>query len=203
MIAVTFRPLRWDGPKTPADDRRQSPFRAGFKQTLDLLDIELWHLDARDVVVELDIAESDLRRDGWPRATARPAFPGVRLAFASKHGPLIYATDSCAFWQDNLRSIALGLEALRAVDRYGVTKRGEQYRGWAALPAAPAAGTKDAAAAEVGRLAGWDTSLDWMDPSVVRLAVRKAARRCHPDTGGARADWDALVAAAKTLGVPL
>lgn len=45
---------------------------------------------------------------------------------------LIYATDCCVFWQHNVRSIALGLESLRAVDRYGITRRGEQYAGFRA-----------------------------------------------------------------------
>lgn len=49
---------------------------------------------------------------------------------------LVYATDACQFWQHNVRSIALGLEALRAVDRFGISRRGEQYAGFrAALPA--------------------------------------------------------------------
>jgi hypothetical protein len=53
---------------------------------------------------------------------------------------LIYATDACELWQHNVRSIALGLEALRAVDRYGITRRGEQYAGFrAALTAGSAA----------------------------------------------------------------
>jgi hypothetical protein len=33
-------------------------------------------------------------------------------------------------WQDNLRAVALGLEALRRVERYGIAQRGEQYAGW-------------------------------------------------------------------------
>jgi hypothetical protein len=45
---------------------------------------------------------------------------------------LVYATDACDFWQHNVRSIALGLEALRAVDRYGISRRGEQYAGYRA-----------------------------------------------------------------------
>lgn len=45
---------------------------------------------------------------------------------------LVYATDACEFWQHNVRSIALGLEALRAVDRYGISRRGEQYAGFRA-----------------------------------------------------------------------
>lgn len=45
---------------------------------------------------------------------------------------LVYATDSCDRWQDNVRSIALGLEALRAVDRFGISREGQQYAGFRA-----------------------------------------------------------------------
>lgn len=45
---------------------------------------------------------------------------------------LVYATDCCCYWQHNVRSIALGLGALRAVDRYGISRRGEQYSGFRA-----------------------------------------------------------------------
>lgn len=48
---------------------------------------------------------------------------------------LVYATDACVLWRHNVRSIALGLEALRAVDRFGISRRGEQYAGFrGALP---------------------------------------------------------------------
>jgi len=42
-------------------------------------------------------------------------------------------------WRHNVRSIALGLEALRAVDRYGISRRGEQYAGFRAALASGAA----------------------------------------------------------------
>lgn len=83
--------------------------------------------------------------DGLPRADARAGAPGVILAFDSRHGPLRYACDrfvkspwkreSGEDWQHNLRAVALTLESLRAVDRYGATKDGQQYRGYAQLPA--------------------------------------------------------------------
>jgi hypothetical protein len=46
-----------------------------------------------------------------------------------------FAVDMFPSWQDNLRAIALGLEALRKVERYGIANRGEQYAGWAQLTA--------------------------------------------------------------------
>ena len=59
-----------------------------------------------------------------------PKGPAVIIAFESKHGPLKYATDVFDHWHANLRAIALGLEALRKVERYGITQRGEQYTGF-------------------------------------------------------------------------
>lgn len=113
---------------------RRSPFSAPFRRTVELLSDELRQLKARHVVIELDVRERDIRLDGFPRADARVGVPCVVISFESKHGPLRYATGEYVDWQDNVRAIALSLNALRAVDRYGVSRRGEQYRGWRALP---------------------------------------------------------------------
>jgi hypothetical protein len=185
----TFRPLRWAEASTPASARRSRwTFKAGWQDTLDLLARELEHLKARDVVIEADFREQDLRLDGMPRANARqPEHPGVRIAFESRYGPLVYSTDSCAFWQHNVRSIALGLEALRAVDRYGVTKRGEQYTGWKELSSAPA----DVPLSEVdawgvlSRLARLGPDDLPSDERIISLARRYA----HPDHGGTAETW--------------
>lgn len=96
----------------------------------------------------------------------------VGVSFDSKHGPLTYETAEFATWQDNLRAIALGLEALRAVDRYGISKRGEQYRGWKALPmSSDDTGIHDEAQAREW-LAQWGGD------------ARKALFETHPDRGG-------------------
>jgi hypothetical protein len=187
-VNYTFRPLRWVDASTPAHARRSRwTFKASWQDTLNLLARELQHLKARDVVIEADFREQDIRLDGMPRSNARvPEHPGVRIAFESKHGPLVYATDSCAYWQHNVRSIALGLEALRAVDRYGVTKRGEQYTGWKSIAAAPAAVPLlgDEAWALLGELSGVSL-LDTPTDRVVSLARRRA----HPDGGGTSETW--------------
>lgn len=97
-----------------------------------------------DLVIECDVREQDLRLDGTLRANAKAASPAVRLAFDSNVGPLTYATDEFCRpswrrggmqedWQHNVYAVAKSLEALRMVDRYGVSKRGEQYTGWKAI----------------------------------------------------------------------
>lgn len=186
-LNATFRPIdTWPGERTRSP--KPSPFRASWPATLDLLKRELGHLAAREVVIQLALSDRDIRLDGYPRAHARPEHPGVILAFESKYGPLKYATDVFSDWQDNVRAIALGLEALRKVDRYGITRRGEQYTGWKALPQSTAPTMTTAAAANwVCMLAG--------DPEITgevversahafTAAYRLAARRTHPDVAG-------------------
>lgn len=144
-MQVTFRPIvTWPGESTRR--RKHSRFRAGYSDTLRLLDIELVKLQARDVVIELWLSESEIRLDGMPRSGSRPRSPGVILSFISRYGPLRYLCDSYGLWEDNLRAIALSLEALRAVDRHGMSSRGEQYTGWKALPVATANGVIDSPA---------------------------------------------------------
>ena len=180
-MRLIFRPFeRWDR-KVDAN-RPRAPFRAGYQTTIDLLEREVRMLGARQVVVELAITEADLRLDGQPYATARPRHPGVTVAFDSQHGPLKYTADKFATWQENIRAIALGLEALRKVDRYGMTSRGEQYAGWK-------------------QLGGGGPSPEHGREIIRKLGGLKAALfATHPDHGGDPDDF-AAVQAAREAGV--
>lgn len=191
MIDYRFTSLTlWPHGNT-LERRGRYAFRAGWQDTLALLDRELRLLDASNVLIGVALEPGHIRQDGRPRSNApTPAHPGVELSFDSgsvarldplvrqglaiirRHGGdphralkrchpdvggnhedfvalqaatdpsrrLVYATDACEDWRHNVRSIALGLEALRAVDRYGITRKGEQYAGFrAALTAGSAA----------------------------------------------------------------
>ncbi len=103
---IITRPLGpWTDPITV--DRQRARFRAAWADTLDLLSREAATLGADLVVVQLDITEHDLRRDGLVRANTRIGFPGCRVSFTSMFGPLLYRTDRFDYWQDNVRAIAL------------------------------------------------------------------------------------------------
>ena len=183
MMQYQFRPLdTWPGKMTSG--RKSSPFRASYSDTLRLLETELRQLRATNIVIQAAVSESEIKRDGMLYERARPRHPGVVLAFDSKHGPLSYPCDTYNDWQANVRAIAMALEALRAVDRYGVTKRAEQYQGWARLPGpAPAAPMSPGEAVSVLIKAA-----QWPEPRISRGTLadvyRKAAAATHPDTGG-------------------
>jgi hypothetical protein len=184
-VRYEIRPLghhTWTDPVT-RDRRSSRAFRAPWSATLDRLRYETGRLDATLVVIQVDVIEGDIRRDGMLRAGARVGFPGVRISFDSRYGPLTYATDAYDTWRANVRAIAIALEALRAVDRYGVTRRGEQYTGWSQIQATPARPTREQAAVFLAEHTDdrYTPSMALADPDA---ALRDAAKRHHPDRGG-------------------
>lgn len=186
MIDCRFKPISaWPSKPTPEYKRQYSRFKAGWSQTLDLLERELNHLSAKDIGIEGFFEPRDIRNDGWPKSSARPTQPGVVLSFTTKQGRMVMPCDSFRDWESNLRAIALSLEHLRAVDRYGVTsEEKEQYTGWLRLPAA---GATDEAA-ECAKLliqhacVGYFPSQVIGDQKIFDAVWREAVRRTHPDT---------------------
>jgi hypothetical protein len=195
-MRVTYRPIeQYPSELTPSYRRKRSPFDAPWSATLELLERELTHLSAKEVIFQLDLTDAEIRLDGMPRANATPKSPAIVIAFESKHGPLQYATDVFTHWQANVRAVALGLESLRRVERYGITKSGQQYRGWQQLGAGtpmPAAQmtVDDAArffAEHVGKGATpgefWNAA-EGVDAAFVSAHYRQLAKTMHPDAGG-------------------
>jgi hypothetical protein len=175
-LGITLRP--YDDP--PPAGGISSPFDAPLSSTLQVLERELRALQADRIVLQVGYREQDLRLDGMPRANATLIHDAVALSFESKWGPLRYQTNEFVpryygkgpGWQQNLRAIALGMEALRKVDRYGVSKRGEQYTGWRAIA---------------------EKSAGPGVPRELRRDIVAAAKRLHPDIGGDPALFRAAV----------
>ena len=200
--SLDVRPLTtWPGELLPWHKRQRSQFSAPLRSTLAALTRELSALGARHPVLEVAIPADQFRLDGRPRANAREEHPGIVLSLPHTNvGALRYATDTFTTWQDNLRAVALGLEALRKVDRYGITKRGEQYQGFKALPAGQGAiamggMTRSDAMALIATI-GEAAPNQVVDSGVIRAAKANA----HPDrNGGDRTLWDQLERALAVL----
>lgn len=173
----------YDGSSYTTQDRG-----VDWPATVKLLRREIEHLGGKNVVLQMAISQRDCRNDGWIRADARPSHPGVILSFESKHGPVSFPCDTYDDWQANIRAIAVSLEDLRAVDRHGVTKRGEQYKGFPGLP--PAGGTSENRPEVIQR--GRELIGKYGSSTAALHAT-------HPDKGGELEDFLAVQAARKAL----
>ena len=195
-----FRPLQ---NVPPYQDRQASRFKASWTQTMKDLDREMWYLGARSAIIQIDCDESQIRLDGLPRSDARVNSPAVAITFECVRGHLTYPCDTYTSWKDNIRAIAKGLEALRAVDRYGITSNGQQYTGWKAITFRSASfDTSDEAARWLAGLSFiGQTVHDILNSKLAcKSAISLAVRTLHPDTAtGSSEQFQLALAARETL----
>lgn len=198
----------WPGQMTR--QRRTSSFSARFSDTLTILRREIYNLvdtkaqqDSAEVLIA--IPAGAFRLDGRPYANAKAEHPGIIFSIDSRHGHLSYPCDTFTTWQDNLRAIALALEALRKVDRYGVTSHGEQYRGFLAIEGATGMPAGFATADEAISFLADLVRDEWRDGQVdtsrrnARALLRGAQRRTHPDHGGDATTFQRVILAEAKL----
>ena len=211
-MSVAYGPIkRWPGKLRERHERVGAPFKSGFSETMRLLERELKMVRAESAVIQL--ATTHFRRDGLPYADAQPDHHGVIVSFIKvvrdKFGqrirvPLSFPADRFTHWESNLRAIAIALEDLRRIDRYGVTQNAEQYLGFKALPPPgpehPKVLTVDEAAVFVANEGGgapYQRVLNSAD--TYRAAYRRAAAKHHQDAGGDAEQWAKLQAAKSLL----
>lgn len=193
-------PAKWPGKETLPANRKPGPFRENWSGTMRLLALELRQLQAKDVVLHMDVRVEHLRSDGMVRADARPG-PPVILAFKSGKDRLSFPCDRFNWWQTNVRAIALALEALRKVDRYGV-QAGKQYEGFKALGSGggqKAGMTTDEAAKILAEHSELPAAVIEHDLQTLRVAARLAQAKTHPDKGGSKEEFQRVQTAAKVL----
>jgi hypothetical protein len=196
---------------TPAGKRTRSRFESSWTQTLELLERETRHLAARrgSVVIGTFHRRYDVLKSGALRPeTKMPENPGVVVSFevwdaeAKRYEPARFECDQFAQWKDNVRAVALALEALRLVDRYKVGRPAAQYVGYKALPPAPFAlsgMTTGQAAETLAELAPWSADEILGDSFVTEKAYQNAARKAHPDHGGSQEQMASINVAAQVL----
>lgn len=208
---MDIQPLgKW--PETATEERRKAPFKASWSDTLQLLSFELKQLEAQRISLQTMHSPDDVRLDGKLRGDSRaPTHPGVVLTFEregwdekagqSKFESMRLPCDTFTYWKDNVRAIALALEALRKIDRYGV-RSGAQYAGFKALPAGDSGFemSPELAADFVAKSAGMG-SVPAVANSILQNVVfgesvyKTAAKLLHPDKGGNPEEFKKLEAA--------
>lgn len=199
---------------------KKSQFDSKWSATLEVLQRELKHMRGvrwATVTLKTFHRADQVRNDGMLRAdVTQPSYPGVILEFdvaemVKRNGEwetvsrkMQFICDTYNQWKDNVRAIALGMEALRSVERYGITsEKGEQYEGFKekALPPSIVLGQSmtfaDAQAFIIHKGGGVSGSID--NAQQLDAMFRQAAARCHPDRGGNHEDMSKLNLAREVL----
>lgn len=195
--------------------RPPSPFSATYTDTREILDREIRALSAKEVRCQVVTAAGNTR-GGNLRSDARVDHPGVIITIDTrKSGTLVYETDQFRGrgytkepgWHVNLRAIALGLEALRKVERYGIARAGQQYAGYRELGSGPIELGAPMTVEQAARLLfdAHPDAADRIDFDAARvqrgadLFFREAAKVHHPDVGGDPETFKRLVQARDLL----
>jgi hypothetical protein len=175
--SVPRYPLEWPLGWKRARYRRSGTFKKdgaaiNVEQATRRLEREMDRLGAKNAVLSTNVT---LRLDGRPRGDERPNDPGVALYFTFKARATVLACDSYFKVADNIAAIAAHIDALRAIDRYGVGTIEQALAGYKALPADTAADWR----AVFGFAKNSRPTLDQVDS-----AYKALARQKHPDAGG-------------------
>lgn len=199
-------PLQWpeSWKRTRVTDRAKSKFghrgtgQVSLSGARDLLLGELSRLGAANVVITSDLPT---RNDGIPYADGRATDPGIAVWFAMvENQKVVERVFACDKWRspaENMQAIALSVEAMRGLARWGagdVVSRA--FAGFAALP--PPSGPEAPQAPFVPPKRAWRDVLGWAGGSAAPwpelgneelLAIAKHRHRAliqkhHPDRGG-------------------
>lgn len=213
---IIIKPInKWLG--TTTKNPGNSQFKQTYSNTKAILQNELAKLKAIASTVQLEmfIEAKDLRADGELRANAKPFRAGVVLSFSkiknrfydeksqswkNELQTLSYPCDTYNYWQDNLRAIALSLQKLRDVARYGVFKYEDMLTRLALPSAEGKLSDRDAARLFLIKHSGFELN-PLAGEADLRNAYFEAAKKLHPDKGGNLEDFHSLQDAKRILGI--
>lgn len=175
---ITGFPLCWPPgkPRTATAARRHARFKTSFAQARNSLIAEIRRLGGTYPIFSSDIPR---RNDGLPYADARPKSgdSGIAVYFKHKGKQLCFACDCYLTVDDNMHAIALTIEALRGIARWGTGDMMEAaFTGFTALPA-PGESDQN----EWWKVLGLAVNAS---PEQVKEAYRILVKKHHPDVGG-------------------
>lgn len=183
-MPVEAFPLSWPVGMARTTSRKSSPFSTGFGAARNKLFSNLKLLGAQGIVVSTNIP---LKRDGQPRANLAPynGDPGVAVFFNRKNMPYEFCCDRWKSATDNVYAVALTLEALRGIERWGASDMLQRaFEGFKGLPAVAVEPWREVLMLDEG------ATLD-----AVERVYKLLATSHHPDRGGTADAFDRITKA--------
>jgi len=183
--------------RTPPREReRTSKFGVTFHEALGDIETELLDRVGADDW-RVSTAAPQRKTDGKPYADSNPDDPGVVVRWSKDGQQYAVAADRYTDWRDNARAIGLYIREKRKMSNRPVHTGRDEFA-TAALPS----GDEDAiVVADGARQAPHEVLGVAPDaaPAVIRGAARQLKKEHHPDTGGERERFQAVVDAAEAL----
>ena len=147
---------------------------------------ELRLLGATNTIISTNIP---VKKDGFLYASAKKTGDnGVAVYFNLKDEPRVLACDKWVRLQDNLHALKLTIDALRGLDRWGVSDMiSRAFAGFKALP-------------EHGSGKTWYEVLEidhFSTVDEIQQAFRKKIKQVHPDVGGSLEEMNVVTEARK------
>jgi hypothetical protein len=179
-------------PQTARPKKSQFKATQSLSMCLDFLKAELRRLKATDIILT---ANWQLGQLGQPlSAQPRKGIDnyGVSVYWRRASASYQLCCDKYTSWEENLRALALHIQAVRAQERYGVATLEEAFKG--AELALPVANKTRTAA----RLLGLKEE-ECKDKATVDAVYRHLAYMNHPDSGGDTSKMAEINAARDTL----
>ena len=180
-------PLQWPAgyKRTAADQRKQSQFKQSMNAAQKFLHSQIELLKATDLVVSTNIP---IRSDGmlyadWMRRKIDD--PGVAIYFKLKGKHISMCADKFERIWENVYALGKGIEALRGMDRWGVSDFLDRaFTGFAALP------ETTISEADIWRTLGLESKPD--STIIIHQAYKQQAKKVHPDMGGSSDGFNKL-----------
>jgi hypothetical protein len=175
-------PVQWPLSQPATKNRERGPFKSTQSRSFERLRAEIGRLGAAEPQITCNLPINS--RGIFFVDEGRMDFPGVAVYFKMRGQKLCFACDRYRDVGHNAHAIALTIEAIRGIDRWGSSQmRDQAFTGFAALP--PPAPP---------RISPWRVALRLGSGPVTLEDVKKRHRElafeAHPDRGG---DHDTIV----------
>lgn len=183
MSELSAYPLLWPAgyPRTarPAGNYRFYP--GNLSAVIGGLKDELGRMSARSITISTNIP---VKNDGNPYSTySKPADVGVAVYFTVDNKAMALCCDKWNTVEANLRALVMSVDAMRGLDRWGVSEiMNRAFMGFKALP-------EKAAGFPWWEVLGLSRECTLKE---VKAAYKKKAQLHHPNVGGDPNKWREL-----------
>lgn len=183
QVPTEAYPLTWPAGRPRTKRTERSRFGVKFSTARNQIVNSIRLLGGKAMILSTNIPT---KRDGLPYAIqTQPDDTGVAVYFTYKGKQMCFACDRWNKVEDNLRAVALTIEGLRGIARWGTGDMMEAaFTGFTALP-------------NPDRTISWMEVLGFAAGSVVTLddaesAYKRLRSAHHPDKGGSADQFNAV-----------